>query len=592
MPVARPLLFAFAVLCGAALLSSPPVRAEMDAETFARELERAAELNVSAPWPESQEILDRLRPHLGIATGEQYADFMLIEIRNLGLAGRFDESLAKVRELLTQDLTPEQRFVAYTRGANIAQVARRFETGFRYLNRALAMLDEEPIRDFGDELYGVAAIMYALVGEYDQAEDYARLALAIAEERGPRDVCVAHIRLGMTLMEAERWDQARDAHERALPACRSGSDELMFSAAEFRLGELLRREGRRERAERLIDSGLAGVERIGYATGVAEALLYYARLARDRGRFERVQERLAPAIEHFRASRNWERLAEAWLLRAETARRAGRLERAMEHYDRYVEALERFFDLSRNQQIAFLEVQFGREHAAQELELLREQQRVRELRSVTRTQQRRLQIVLFVLLTLLVGVLVFLLVRATRDRRRFRSLSERDSLTALSNHTRFFDLAERTLALSREKGVPFTLILADIDHFKRVNDRYGHVTGDEVLRRVAARLRSHFGDRGIIGRIGGEEFGIALPGVTGREADRRLRAFRASLAEAREGDQPALVTLSFGVAEPTDGESLAALRARADQALYEAKRRGRNRAVHAPGATPEGSGAP
>lgn len=580
------------MLCGAALLSSLPARAEIDAEAFARELERAAELNVSAPWPESQEILDRLRPHLGIATAEQYADFMLIEIRNLALAGRFDESLAKVRELLGRELTREQRFLAYTRGANIAQVARRFETGFRYLNRALAMLDREPIRDLGDELYGVAAIMYALVGEYDQAEDYARLALAIAEEREARDACVAHIRLGMTLMEAERWDEARNAHERALSACRAGNDELMFSAAEFRLGELSRRDGRHERAERLINSGLSGVERIGYATGIAEALLYRARLARDRGRLESVHERLAPAIEHFRDTRNWQRLAEAWALRAEAARAADRHEQALAHYDRYLEARERFFELSRNQQIAFLEVQFGREHATQELELLREQQRVRELRSVNRTQQRRLQIGLFVLLTLLVGVLVFLLVRATRDRRRFRSLSERDSLTALSNHTRFFDLAERTLALSREKGIPFTLILADIDHFKRVNDRYGHVAGDEVLRRVSARLRSHFGDRGIIGRIGGEEFGIALPGVTGREADRRLRAFRASLAEAREGDEPARVTLSFGVAEPIDAESLAALRARADQALYEAKRRGRNRTVHAPGAIPDGSGAP
>ena len=145
----------------------------------------------------------------------------------------------------------------------------------------------------------------------------------------------------------------------------------------------------------------------------------------------------------------------------------------------------------------------------------------------------------------------------------------------------FFELAEHTLELAREKHIPFALVVADIDRFKRVNDELGHPVGDQVLRRVAARMREHFSDKGIIGRIGGEEFAIALPGLTLDEVDQRLHALRRALGRIRDDDLPVAVTMSFGVVSPTPEESLTAARSRADRALYEAKRAGRDRTVYA-----------
>jgi diguanylate cyclase (GGDEF)-like protein len=94
-------------------------------------------------------------------------------------------------------------------------------------------------------------------------------------------------------------------------------------------------------------------------------------------------------------------------------------------------------------------------------------------------------------------------------------------------------------------------------------------------------MREHFSDKGIIGRIGGEEFAIALPGVTLDEVDRRLHALRGALSQTRDDDVPVVVTISFGVVSPAPHESLGAARSRADQALYEAKRAGRDRIVYA-----------
>ncbi|MGK7295040.1 MAG: diguanylate cyclase domain-containing protein [Candidatus Wenzhouxiangella sp. M2_3B_020] len=554
---------------------------DMEPEAFEQALQRAEQLNVTEPWQESQEVLDRLRPHLGTATSDQYARFILLEVRNLGLAGRLDESLARVDALLERDMSQRYRLHALTRGANVALIGRRLTTAFDYLNRALELLEDPDLRRFADDVYVMAANMYSLVEEHELAERYGRLAVDVAQDRGPRDRCFAYIQLGLALLRSGDFDEARSVHVRAVEPCRQSGDELLSAIIQYRLADLVRRTDRYEAAERLITEAIERLDRAGYAFGLAEARLFHARLARDMGRPDRVETLLAQAMEQLREDDNWQKYAEGHRMLAEVARGRGNLEEAMAHYDRYVAARDRYMQLLRDRQTAFLEVQFEANHTEQQLRLLRERERVRELETATRIQQQRLRFGFFVLVAVLFGVLLVLLARATRDRRRFQSLSERDALTALSNHTRFFELADKTMQLSHQKQIPYTLVLADIDHFKRVNDRHGHQAGDVVLRRVAARLREHFSKKGIIGRIGGEEFGIALPGIAPEHAQAMIESFRRSLSALRYDDDAVAVTLSFGVAAPRDDESVTSVRERADQALYEAKRAGRDRVVRA-----------
>jgi diguanylate cyclase (GGDEF)-like protein len=247
-----------------------------------------------------------------------------------------------------------------------------------------------------------------------------------------------------------------------------------------------------------------------------------------------------------------------------------------------MEAREKHLDMERARRIAYLEVEFDLKHTQQQLELLREQARVTELEAQNEKQRKRLRTAVYVLAGVLFLVLLLLLAHATRERRRFQNLSHRDGLTALSNHTRFFDLAERAFKLTRDKNVPFTLVLADIDHFKQVNDMHGHLAGDEVLRRVGARLRECFGKQGIIGRIGGEEFGIAIPGFRPGDVEKDLNRLRELLKDARSGDQNIAVTMSFGLAlRRRHDTTLTEVRERADEALYQAKHSGRDRIVRA-----------
>ncbi|MBS3800172.1 MAG: GGDEF domain-containing protein [Thioalkalivibrio sp.] len=158
------------------------------------------------------------------------------------------------------------------------------------------------------------------------------------------------------------------------------------------------------------------------------------------------------------------------------------------------------------------------------------------------------------------------------------SVSNTDSLTGVCNRRGFFETAEWLMRRARDSGEPLAAVLIDLDHFKSVNDRYGHAAGDEALVAAADRLREH-ADDAVVGRMGGEEFVILLPGETLAGAARRGEAVRQAL-EATTVETPAgaiRVTASLGVSTWQPDESLDSTLARADRAMYHAKSGGRNR---------------
>ncbi len=161
-----------------------------------------------------------------------------------------------------------------------------------------------------------------------------------------------------------------------------------------------------------------------------------------------------------------------------------------------------------------------------------------------------------------------------------RSLATIDPLTGVLNRRSFFELAEQELSRCRRHPRPLSALMLDIDLFKLVNDRYGHQTGDDVLRAVVAACLTSLRDRDIIGRLGGEEFACILPDTTIEQAmiaAERLRVAVSGRAVGRADGQPITVTVSVGVASlrDTDGGVETVLN-RADAALYAAKQAGRN----------------
>lgn len=173
--------------------------------------------------------------------------------------------------------------------------------------------------------------------------------------------------------------------------------------------------------------------------------------------------------------------------------------------------------------------------------------------------------------------LLFLLRIASDLLSELNTQSVTDSLSGILNRRGFFDTA-RSLVRDATPDLPVSVFLIDIDHFKTINDSYGHQVGDQVIRNVAKSLHENAPETAVIGRLGGEEFAIALPNTDRAAASAFAEALRLNLERHShpgvEADHP--VTVSIGLAQGT-GHSLDELLHEADMALYNAKSGGRNR---------------
>ncbi len=180
-----------------------------------------------------------------------------------------------------------------------------------------------------------------------------------------------------------------------------------------------------------------------------------------------------------------------------------------------------------------------------------------------------------------IGGLLLVSMSKERAERVQRSIARVDGLTGVLNRGAFTAEGARLLATARRAGTSVALVVFDIDRFKRINDTFGHPTGDRVIRRFATCAAESLREGDMLGRIGGEEFAVLLAGAAPQEATAVAERVRLAFAAAtREHDGPAATTVSGGLAcaraQDTD---LADLMMQADRALYRAKRMGRDRIV-------------
>ncbi len=167
-----------------------------------------------------------------------------------------------------------------------------------------------------------------------------------------------------------------------------------------------------------------------------------------------------------------------------------------------------------------------------------------------------------------------------RQNSRLIEMATTDELTGVNNRRRFGQDLNLHAGLASRHGLPLSLIMLDVDHFKQYNDTFGHLAGDEVLRTIATILRSEVREHDLVARYGGEEFVLLLPS-TGPEAATEV-AERLRRAISRGSWNMVPLTASFGVAttDPSHSISVEDLVAQADEALYHSKNAGRNRVTH------------
>lgn len=546
-------------------------------------LNRLERLAYSAPRSSAIELLEQLRPAINGARPEQRQRFILIESRLAALSGQTDQALQRVEALLASDqpLSQSIRLRALTLSANLLVLQNRFDLGFRRFRRALALAEQEPEARERARTWAVASLFNYRIGEYATALEYAnRVLQAVDRETEPRLHCIGLQYRARARRALGRTELAENDFRDATGLCRDAPDPNYAGLARLGLARMLAERGQREAAEALAREAVAELERGGFAAGLLQARNVLTELALEANNLAAAREWLPdPESELFSDAIALETQARAYSLGARLAEAGGDLERAY-HALKTAQALrDRHLRRVRTMRLNLLLSERDDSAQARERQMLQSEVELARLERQTVGNQTTLMVLLGLGALLALTLLLALIFRTARDRRHYRELSRRDGLTGLLNHTRFFELAEQALQRAQALEQPLTLIVFDIDHFKHVNDQFGHLVGDTVLARIGARVREAFAGDAIAGRLGGEEFGVLLI-ETGLDAAReQVERFRAIVNRKRSEDSEPDITLSFGIVEQIGETSFERLYTEADRAMYKAKQSGRNRIV-------------
>jgi diguanylate cyclase (GGDEF)-like protein len=390
----------------------------------------------------------------------------------------------------------------------------------------------------------------------------------------------ALLQLGYLYDETGRYDEARRMLADALELCQRHKNHAACAYARLGLAGVEVDDGAPRRALAALEQAEADFAESGDPGDPTMVALVRGQALARLGRDAEALPLLDRAVATWTTEGNDRYLALALPERARLLERLGREADAIADLRSFIEVNANDDRMRAEQRTDFMREQFDasrREVENAELKA-REALRLQEIESLDRLRQwQNVAIALGVALVLLLfGITMRQLWRA----RHLKVLSETDALTGAPNRRALLYEGQRAFLDSRRRMKTLTVLALDIDHFKRINDAYGHATGDAVLARIAKECERTLRQRDLIGRIGGEEFAGLLPETSLDAAVQVAERIRGGVEGLDLDDlAPGLrVTISLGVAalDPHDAD-FATLLHRADKALYRAKETGRNR---------------
>ncbi|WP_133477828.1 sensor domain-containing diguanylate cyclase [Cognatilysobacter segetis] len=505
------------------------------------------------------------------------------------IQGEYGEAVGDAVALYDQAPETDIKFRAGLLIANAAAITRDFSLGLRYLEQSLALqprISDAGVRNYG---YTVAAILYNQYGQYELGLQNAR---ALAEARPePRSACFAQqLQIEALHGLGRPIDETADV-QAAISRCTEAHEPIATNLIRSILAQRWAQEGKQRQAIALLDASLPEVEATGYTRLIGEIHGLLAQLRLDVGDLA-AAERDARAVARIKGQdARWLPNVTAHHVLYELALKRGDYRTALDEYRQYADADKARLDDVKAREYAFQLSRHELNQKNQSILLLQSQNRLLQLKQQAATASAwntRLAIALLLVLVASVGYWGW---RARRMHGSLRTLAETDGLTGLANRRHFRASSEAVLTQCAQRQRPVAVLLFDLDHFKQINDQCGHASGDWVLREVARVGRLHCRETDLFGRIGGEEFAMALMDCEVHEAVGIAEACRRAIAsiDAEAAGCCLPVSASVGVVGTRQvGYDYESLIAHADAAMYRSKVGGRNRVtLYEPPALPE-----
>lgn len=462
---------------------------------------------------------------------------------------------------------------------NVLGVEHHYEDAFEYLDHALDNLPQITDAEARFPLLGEASQLLSEAGQYDLAVSYAKQ--IVADYPNGRSGCIGHMLELHAEVRGGRKKIADEQFQADIKRCLDIGDRLAADTIQRDMAVLALQQGGAGEALAILLGHYEEVKKLNYPNLAAEYNALLAQAYWKQGNAVLAQKYATTTVDIASKSNFSEPLITAYQLLYQIERQYGNLRDALAYHEKYVAADKEHLDDVREKALAYQIVKQQVETKKIELDALNKQNQILQLQQALDHKAMVTSRLYIALLLTVLASIGFWLYRLKRSQLRFMRLARRDGLTGIFNRQHFVEEAEQALRYVAKSTRNACLILIDLDHFKSINDTYGHIAGDNALKRAVLICQQHLHSSDVFGRIGGEEFGILLPECTLIQALERAERIRMAIQAIPDVETEHVpITASFGIASSTHyGYELRRLLVAADSALYRAKRDGRNRVV-------------
>lgn len=551
-------------------LSSIPSTAEAANST----LKEAYEIRSSNPQ-KSKELFERLdKVNLSDSDKELY-DFTAAYLKIV--AGDLLAAAEAYQLIAEGDYSFDYRFQSYAALAALNAATQNWTDAFYAMDFLTENIDKVSDPAIREQAYNAIINFYNSIDEKETVIEYGNS--LIGGQHSDRFTCLLHMQLIVALVSTKSETLSEARFTEALNYCETAKEQIALIAIYNHYATYLYNNEEIDASLRVLEEHLADVESTGYPPLLEE---YYALMSKVfylRGEHEKAKE-YAQKVLGEEKNTGYAVISDidAYEVLYQIAEEQEKYEEALELYKAYSKAKSLNLSSMSKKMLSIHKAQQDSLIKSNQIMLLDAENSLLKAKAQLAKEEDNIRKLIYLVLFMASLVIAFWLYKKRSHYIALEKISQRDGLTGIANRTHFTAMAIDYIKNAEQQQNPISLIIFDLDDFKRINDTYGHRMGDQALQTAVSAARKGCRPEDLIGRLGGEEFGVILQNCSLEQAlSIALQCNREIESTNKTEQQPFKLTASFGVASaPKQAYDFEILFEAADTALYQSKNSGKN----------------
>jgi len=506
---------------------------------------------------------------------ENYLDYL--NTYHLIYQGKLDEAIRSSRELLASDAGTLIKFRTRLSMINTFANSQNWTEGLSHLSSALEELPLIKNKKNHHLALIIASIFYNQLGQYELGLFYAKKLDLLAAQG--RDDCLAKGQIVESLFKLKKLLPDDPIIEKAITSCLNNNENLMVSFILYHISNMHLENKNTEKALKILNSNLEQTKETNYPRILAK---YYALLAKaywQLDNLELTKHYSLESLKHEKKNSITHEKAIVYQFLYKIAQSQKSYELALHYHQEYAIADKLYYDETQAKHLAFQLAKHKAIEQKNKIDLLNERNALLTAEQALANANVENTRLIVMVLALTLSVLIFWGIRLLKAHKRIKELAEFDALTGVFNRGHFTVVANKALEYCQSAEQELSLIMFDLDYFKKINDNFGHACGDWALKKTIEACKSISRQNDIFARLGGEEFCILLTSCNSSSALEIAESYRKAIEKisSQGSGYEFTLTASFGVTDTkTSGYDLENILADADSAAYTSKHNGRN----------------